>query len=128
MSRTVPDHIRRASLADAATGRTAVVLYLCLAADADAASPLIELRRYAAARDWTVVAELVDRCGPETTLRDREQWPSLAELLVSGRAQGFVTQSTEMWSHRPGERKRVLDWAADHHTFVCTVRAEQAVR
>lgn len=117
MVRTPRSTLRRRSLASAACGRTAVALYLCLSPGSDAVAPLSDLRRYANARDWTVVLEAVD-WEPGERLQNRAQWPRLAEAFSRGIAQGLVAYSPGMWHSDADDEFLMRDWFADRHAFV----------
>ncbi|CAL9291822.1 MULTISPECIES: hypothetical protein [unclassified Streptomyces] len=90
MTRTRQQRIRKACLADAANGihpiapsrvsRVRVVLY---------GTALDGLRRYAQARDWTIVAEFPSD-GDGTA---ESAWPCVTALLEARRAEGVVTDA-----------------------------------
>ncbi|WP_269859579.1 hypothetical protein [Streptomyces sp. RPT161] len=119
MKRTPSDRERRRSIADAATlPRPAVVLYACIQQSQDAEPVMEELRKFAAARDWDVAAELCERRPIATPLDGRPYWAYAEELIRSRRAQGIVTQLRAMCGYYTEDRDRVNDLMAEHQVFI----------
>lgn len=120
MLRTQADRARRRALADAASGsiqRAHVVLYACLP-EGDTDKILTELRAYAAARDWIVADELIDRTSVTEPTDGRPKWPRLKELIETGRAQGIVTPMRRMCGLRETDQAGLDTWLADQRAFV----------
>ncbi|WP_326693339.1 MULTISPECIES: hypothetical protein [unclassified Streptomyces] len=120
MVRTLGTTRARRALANAACGRTAVILYVCLPDGEDPEPFLLTLRRYVAARDWTTALEVTEQAPLTTPFRMRPHWPSMAALLASGAAQGLVTPTFDMWSSSTEEARAVRNWLEDHHSFLAT--------
>ncbi|OON77010.1 hypothetical protein B1H18_19935 [Streptomyces tsukubensis] len=74
--------------------RIRVVLYACQPMHSNA-QPLAPLRTFAEARDWTIVAELIDMAPHEVPLTERPLRPRLIEFIDSGQTDGVVTSA---WS------------------------------
>ncbi|WP_405749520.1 hypothetical protein OG232_04855 [Streptomyces sp. NBC_01411] len=119
MKRTAQQRARRSGLAEARNGgldaprgmtRVGVVLYACLTAGEEPAGTLATLRAYAAARDWSIAAEVIHQSAPGDDTGARDVWPRVAELIEGRLAQGIVTTA-----HLPGER--LIAWLAQHHAF-----------
>ncbi|WP_406349359.1 hypothetical protein OHA44_37515 [Streptomyces sp. NBC_00144] len=130
MNRTPQQRVRRAHLADAASGgrreglpgrvaRVRVVLY-----DGQTGSqgvqPLASHRIFAEARDWTIVAELADDAPPGAPAMTRPLWPRIAELIDSGQADGIVTSA---WTTTDEE---LASWLLDHHAFAVCIGPSDA--
>ncbi|MFB6943176.1 hypothetical protein ACFWGL_17220 [Streptomyces sp. NPDC060286] len=125
MRRTAQERARRALLAEAASGgprerlpagiaRVRVVLYDCQPAPRDA-QPLTSHRAFAEARDWSIVAELVDVAPPGTPAMALPLWPHIAELIDSGQADGIVTSA---WTTTDED---LLSWLLDRHAFAACI-------
>lgn len=118
---------RRRSIANAAAGRTAVVLYACTE-DPETARILAELRRYADARDWDVAREITDAAPLATPLDERQQWPTVRRLILEGRAEGVVAPTAHTRDDVPNERAELDTWLADRGAFlaVTPLRSSEA--
>lgn len=127
MTRTGQQRIRRSRLADAAAGiapvatgtgvsRIRVVIYTCVQPGSLSSTSLVALRSYAEARDWTVVGEYADQVPALTPAADRPLWPSVAELIESGQANGIVTDIP------PTDADNLDAWLAGFHAFSARVR------
>lgn len=123
MQRTQGDRTRRRNLASAASGgiqRARVVLYACQPTG-DTDKILTDLRTYAAARDWIVVGELVDRVSVSEPPDSRPEWAKLARLIEDGQAHGIITPMRRMCGPHEPEQTRLDTWLATHHAFVVNV-------
>lgn len=123
MQRTKGDRTRRRNLASAASGgiqRVRVVLYACQQTG-DMDKLFTDLRTYAAARDWIVADELVDRVSVDEPPESRPEWAKLAQLIEGGQAHGIVTPMRRMCGLREPEQIRLDTWLATHHAFVVNV-------
>jgi hypothetical protein len=123
MQRTQADWARRGNIAMAASGgiqRARVVLYVCTP-DGDTDRILTHLRTYAAARDWIVAGEHVDRVSVGEPTGQRSGWAKLAQLIEAGDAEGIVTPMRRMCGLREPEQVQLDTWLARHHAFVVTV-------
>lgn len=127
MNRTPLQRVRREALAEAASdsgrgrlpariARARVVLYDCQSLP-QRGRVLASHRTFAEARDWTIVAELVDRALPGRPVMAWPLWPRVAELLDSGQADGIVTCA---WS--PNDPK-VMSWLLKRHAFAACIGA-----
>jgi hypothetical protein len=94
MTRTPGDIARRRVIAEAAgafpAARTAVVLYACIAPDQRRDEVRDRLRRHAEARDWVVVAEVIDHVATATPLKHRPNWPLVLTYIATQQAEGIV--------------------------------------
>lgn len=129
MTRTGQQWARRARIADAAAGvlpsalgsgvpRVRVVIYTCTPPGSPNSSTLDALRRYADARDWTIVAEVVDQADPLTPPADRPLWPTVREHIESRQAEGIVTDVA------PGDVDLENAWLTVFHAFAARVTTE----
>lgn len=126
MPRTEADIGRRRTLADAASGfpeRTRVVLYACLP---DSPAPatgatMHGLRIHAEARDWVVAAEHHDHSPLTTPRAERQKWPEVELLVLSGAVEGMVAPSEAEIAHSPEVRQRLRDWLIEHRVFAAYI-------
>ncbi|WP_326694639.1 hypothetical protein [Streptomyces sp. NBC_01766] len=125
MSRTPQQRIRRALLAEAASGghreeaavriaRARVVLYDWRLSTQDGQS-FAPHRIYAEARDWMVVAEVAYTARHGVSAMTCPLWPCIAELIDSGQVDGIVTSA---WNTTDD---KFLSWLLDHHVFVVCI-------
>ncbi|KUJ69204.1 hypothetical protein ACZ90_12705 [Streptomyces albus subsp. albus] len=92
MLRTDADRLRRLRLASAsALAPPPVILYVTTAGRADHHLRLARLRRYAAARNWDVRAEIISRAPLTLPMGRRPEWPRIERMITKGYAQGIVT-------------------------------------
>lgn len=117
MMRSSEQTRRRRSIVNAAAGRTAVVLYACTD-DPQPTNILVELRRYADARDWDVVREVTDAVPLATPLNERPEWCAARELILDGRAEGVVAPATHARDDVPHERAELDAWLAGFGAFL----------
>lgn len=127
MKRTPQQRARRANLAAAASGRhreglstriarVRVVLYDSEPAP-QGAQLLAPHRIFAEARDWTIVAELVDTAPDGVPTMTRPLWPRVAELFDSGQVDGIVTSA---WTTTDDA---LLSWLLERHAFAACLGA-----
>ncbi|MER7497031.1 hypothetical protein ABT033_31100 [Streptomyces pharetrae] len=96
MTRTPGDTARRSDIAAAAAGfcgRATVVLYDRINLGQDQQEAVARLRRHAEARDWVVVAEVIEYGPPETTSPAGQGWQTVRRFVGSRQAMGIVTTS-----------------------------------
>ncbi|GAA3301267.1 hypothetical protein [Streptomyces cinereospinus] len=120
MKRTPGDTSRRRVITDAASGfpsRATVVLYTCIAPGQDQTAVLTRLRRYAEARDWVVIGEVIDHTTTATPLDSRPNWQKARTLITSGQAHGIVTTSRTACAVTPTDLS-LVDWLAQHQAFL----------
>jgi hypothetical protein len=112
-----PDQIRsRRALADAASGfqRARVVLYACAPEGRDTAPILAELRDYATARDWVVVADIAEPTSAGVRMGQRTGWCQVVGFIETGRAQGIVMGTHSGCAHDHPDRVRLRQWFGEH--------------
>ncbi|WNI31508.1 hypothetical protein [Streptomyces sp. ITFR-6] len=97
------------------------MLYDCQPAPADG-QPLASHRVFAEARDWTIVAELVDTAPPGTPAMTWPLWPRIAELFETGQADGIVTSA---WEPTDDD---VLSWLLERHAFAACIGTTAVAR
>jgi len=95
--------------------RVRVVLYDCQPTPRGGRTPVL-YRRFAEARDWTIVAELFDTAPPGTPAMMAPLWPRVAELVDSGQVDGIVTSAWDA-------NDEVLGWLLDRHAFTACMGA-----
>lgn len=123
MRHTPQQKARRADLADAAAGgregarrlaRVRVALFD--RSPARGGSQALPVHRvFAEARDWTVVAAVVDAGSLETSAVTWPLWPRVAELIESRQVDGIVTSP---WATSDGD---LLGWLRERHAFVAFI-------
>ena len=120
MRRIPSDRCRRLDLADAASfpTRTSVVLYVCVPPGQSPAAALRLVHGYAEARDWVVVAEIVDDTDRTVPVTDRNMWPVAQEYITSRRAAGVVTLERSMVGVDSEEQARIIDWLTSQNAFL----------
>ncbi|WP_157839069.1 hypothetical protein [Streptomyces flavidovirens] len=124
MIRTRAQERRQQALANAAIGRTAVVLYACdEGSRADATAALAGLRRFANAREWVIVDEILDSAPLATPLDDRPMWHSVREAISAGLAEGIVAPPNHTCDDVEGGRAELFDWLAEHAAFLTTAHS-----
>lgn len=106
---------------------TPVVLYVSTTEYGDAAGTMDGLRSYAEARSWRIVAEYVDRTGPETEAF-RPGFRATKAVIERRDAQLLVTRYPTMAAGLESERadlERWLGWhgAALHTTWESSLRS-----
>lgn len=117
--RTQGEQRRRRSIANAAAGRTAVVLYACTEQFSGPAWHVFtDLRRYAAARDWQVAREILDAAPLSTPLDERPEWCKVRDLILDGSAEGIVAPETHARDDVPSEHSALSEWLAEHAAFL----------
>ncbi|MFF4179745.1 hypothetical protein [Streptomyces sp. NPDC001750] len=77
---------------------------------------LVSHRKFAAARDWTIVEELSDTAPLGTPAMRAPLWPRVAELIDSGQVDGVVTSA---W----GANDEVQGWLLERHAFTACIGA-----
>jgi hypothetical protein len=120
MPRTEADTNRRRTLADAASGfpeRTRVVLYACLPDSPAPDATMHGLRVHAEARDWIVAAEHHDHSLLTTPRAERQKWPEVELLVLSGAVEGIVASSEAEIAHSPELRQQLRDWLIERRAF-----------
>lgn len=75
------------------------------------------LRRYAEARDWRVVGEIVDHTTTSTPLAQRPKWPEASLLITSGQARGIVTTSLRACADTPST-PFLSAWLTENQAFL----------
>lgn len=104
---------------------TPVVLYVSTTQYGDAAGTMLGLRDYAVARAWRIVAEYVDRCGPQVE-EFRPGFRAAKAAIGRRDAQLFVTRYPTMAAGLDSERAELEQWLADrgaalHTTWVSSL-------
>ncbi|MFC9604522.1 hypothetical protein ACFTTN_13820 [Streptomyces niveus] len=131
MNRTPQQRARRAALADASSGghrqglpdripRVRVLLYDC-EPTTQVGQPLASHRVFAEARDWTIVAELLDTAPLDRPAMTWPLWPRIAELIDSGQADGIVTSA---WDTTDDE---ISSWLLERQAFVAHISSTSHV-
>ncbi|MET9508933.1 hypothetical protein ABZX62_10725 [Streptomyces flavidovirens] len=124
MIRTPAQKRRKHGLGNAAVGRTAVVLYACdEGSRATATATLSGLRRFANAREWEIVGEILDSTQLTTPLDVRPMWHSVREAISAGRAEGIVAPLNHTCDDIEEGRAELFDWLAEHAAFLTTARS-----
>jgi hypothetical protein len=72
------------------------------------------LRRHAEARDWVIVAEVIEYGPPETTSPAGQGWQTVRRLVGNRRAMGIVTTSRQTLASVDG----LDEWLREQRTFV----------
>lgn len=120
MTRTLGDISRRRNIADAASGfpsRAAVVLYARPEPGQDGQDIVAQLRRYADARDWVVIEEVIDPLPAAIPLQDRPGWRVARNAITSGQAKGIVASAC---SQMP-IAATLKEWLRDNQAFLSEV-------
>jgi DNA invertase Pin-like site-specific DNA recombinase len=94
-----------------------VVLYACTVRNGNAGRILAELRAYAVAQSWEVVAELADFSGaaPES---ERPKFLEAKHLIETGEAQGLVTRYPAMAAYQAQEQRDLAQWLKDRDAWM----------
>lgn len=129
MMRTQAQRRLRRSIANAAAGRTAVVLYASTAgSDIPARDVLSELRRYADAREWQIAEEVLDDSPLTLPLKQRAAWRRVRDLITSGHAEGVIAPTAHARDDVPEERAALDEWLADRGAFLSLATVRPVLR
>lgn len=93
--------------------RKRAVLYVCTTSSGNAEAVLAELRTYARAHHWEVVAEHIDRTGaaPE---EHRPAFRDVKAAIADGHADTLLTRYPAMAAYFPAERAALATWLGHH--------------
>lgn len=122
MQRTAGDRRRRRHLHAVSTlPRTSVALYAAVTPDDDEKTLRAVLREYAAVRDWEASKEVIDRAPGDVPATERPGWHAIRDLVESGLVEGVVTLRP-VCEHAPTGGEKLVDWLAERHVFIASVR------
>lgn len=126
MKRTLGDQQRRCALMDAASdsvSRAVVALYACIPPDHHEGVILPKIREYVAARDWTILEEVIDHVPLHTPMNRREAWHRVKNLVERGQAAGVVTPEQIMCGCDRNNADHLDQWVTRLRTFAAAPSA-----
>lgn len=90
---------------------------------------MARLRRHAEARDWVVVAEVIDHAATAAPLNRRPNWPQAKTYITNGQARGIVATPHTVDADA-ASFPTLTEWLRDQHAFLSedAPTAEGAVR